>query len=87
MQAIGALLDQTLIDNPKTIRVFSPDELVSNKPDVVFNHTGRDSQWDESANARGGRVIDILSEHMCQGFLQGYRRLRNSRPSSQNTIF
>ena len=72
MQTIGELLDQTLFDNPKSIRIFSPDELVSNKLDAVFRHTGRNFQWDEFANARGGRVIEILSEHTCQGFLQGY---------------
>ena len=72
MQTIGELLDQTLVDNPKSIRLFSPDELVSNKLDAVFRHTGRNFQWDEFANARGGRVIEILSEHTCQGFLQGY---------------
>ena len=72
MAAIGELLDQTLVDNPKTIRLFSPDELVSNKLDAIFRHTGRNFQWDEFANARGGRVIEILSEHTCQGFLQGY---------------
>jgi len=48
MQAIGALLDQTLIDNPKSIRIFSPDELVSNKLDAVFNHTTRNFQWTSS---------------------------------------
>lgn len=72
MQTIGKLLDQALIDNPHTFRIFSPDELVSNKLDAVFSHTGRNFQWDESSNARGGRVIEILSEHTCQGFLQGY---------------
>ena len=72
MQIIGELLDQTFVDNPHSIRLFSPDELVSNKLDAVFNHTTRNFQWDEFANARGGRVIEILSEHMCQGFLQGY---------------
>ena len=71
MLTIGDLLDQTLVDNPKSIRIFSPDELVSNKLDAVFRHTGRNFQWDEFANARGGRVIEILSEHTCQGFLQG----------------
>ena len=71
MSTIGELLDQTLIDNPKSMRIFSPDELVSNKLDAVFHHTGRNFQWDEFANARGGRVIEILSEHTCQGFLQG----------------
>ena len=72
MQTTGELLDQILVDNPKSMRIFSPDELVSNKLDSVFNHTGRNFQWDEFSNARGGRVIEILSEHTCQGMLQGY---------------
>lgn len=72
MKAIGNLIDQALVDNPKSLRIFSPDELVSNKLDAVFNHTGRDFQWDEFSHAQGGRVIEILSEHTCQGFLQGY---------------
>ena len=72
MEVIGELLDQSLVDNPRSLRLFSPDELVSNKLDAVFRNTSRNFQWDEFANARGGRVIEILSEHMCQGFLQGY---------------
>ena len=68
----GELLDETFVNNPRSIRIFSPDELISNKLDAVFRHTGRNMQWDEFANARGGRVIEILSEHTCQGFLQGY---------------
>ncbi|KAL2047306.1 hypothetical protein N7G274_001327 [Stereocaulon virgatum] len=72
MQIIGELLDQTMVNNPKSFRMFSPDELVSNKLDAVFRHTGRNFQWDEFSNARGGRVIEILSEHTCQGFMQGY---------------
>jgi len=72
MQACGELLDQTLVDNPHSVRIFSPDELVSNKLDAVFRYTGRNFQWDEFSHATGGRVIEILSEHTCQGFLQGY---------------
>lgn len=72
MKAVGSLLDQIFVDNPHSVRAFSPDELVSNKLDALFNHTGRNFQWDEFANARGGRVIEVLSEHLCQGFLQGY---------------
>jgi xylulose-5-phosphate/fructose-6-phosphate phosphoketolase len=72
MKAVGNFLDQSLVDNPKSLRIFSPDELVSNKLDAVLNHTGRDFQWDEFSHAKGGRVIEILSEHTCQGFLQGY---------------
>jgi xylulose-5-phosphate/fructose-6-phosphate phosphoketolase len=68
----GDFLDQAFLDNPKSLRIFSPDELVSNKLDAVFRHTGRNFQWDQYSNAEGGRVIEILSEHTCQGFLQGY---------------
>jgi xylulose-5-phosphate/fructose-6-phosphate phosphoketolase len=71
MHTIGDLLDKILQDNPKTVRVFSPDELESNKLSVVFEHTNRDFQWDPATHARGGRVIEILSEHTCQGMLQG----------------
>lgn len=71
MKTVGDLLDQTLVENPKSFRLFSPDELVSNKLDSVFKHTGRDFQWDEFSSAKGGRVIEILSEHTCQGFMQG----------------
>ena len=72
MKAIGSLINQTFINNPHSVRLFSPDELESNKLDAVFESTNRNFQWDEFANARGGRVIEVLSEHMCQGFLQGY---------------
>ena len=58
--------------NPKSFRIFSPDELVSNKLDAVFQVTGRDFQWDPDSRASGGRIVEILSEHTCQGMLQGY---------------
>lgn len=72
MKAIGSLINQTFKNNPTSVRLFSPDELESNKLDAVFDSTNRNFQWDEFANARGGRVIEVLSEHMCQGFMQGY---------------
>ena len=72
LKAIGEMLDQVLVDNPHTLRIFSPDELVSNKLDAVFKHTQRNFQWDETSNANGGRVIEMLSEHTLEGFLQGY---------------
>ena len=58
--------------NSKSFRIFSPDELVSNKLDAVFQVTGRDFQWDPDSRANGGRIVEILSEHTCQGMLQGY---------------
>ncbi|OQE95379.1 hypothetical protein PENNAL_c0002G11400 [Penicillium nalgiovense] len=72
MKAVGTFINQTFKDNPNSVRLFSPDELESNKLDAVFEGTNRNFQWDEFANARGGRVIEVLSEHMCQGFMQGY---------------
>ena len=39
--------------------------------------TNRNFQWDPETHARGGRVIEILSEHTCQGMLQGTTPLCN----------
>ncbi|KAK4097268.1 D-xylulose 5-phosphate/D-fructose 6-phosphate phosphoketolase [Parathielavia hyrcaniae] len=72
MKITGKLLDKVFQENPKTIRLFSPDELESNKLDAVLDHTQRNFQWDEYSRANGGRVIEVLSEHNCQGFMQGY---------------
>ncbi|KAF9048473.1 phosphoketolase [Panaeolus papilionaceus] len=72
MKAVGKFLKQVVKENPKSFRIFSPDELVSNKLDAVLDDTGRNFQWDPASRAQGGRVIEILSEHTCQGMLQGY---------------
>ncbi|TDL14289.1 phosphoketolase [Rickenella mellea] len=72
MKRVGEFLLQVMDANPKSFRIFSPDELVSNKLDAVFRDTGRNFQWDPACRAQGGRVIEILSEHTCQGMLQGY---------------
>jgi xylulose-5-phosphate/fructose-6-phosphate phosphoketolase len=67
MQTTGKLLDQIMQDNPKTVRIFSPDEFESNKLNAVLDHTNRNFHWDEFSNARGGRVIETLAEHQYQG--------------------
>lgn len=72
MKVTGKFLDKVFQENPTTIRLFSPDELESNKLDAILNHTQRNFQWDEYSRANGGRVIEVLSEHDCQGFMQGY---------------
>lgn len=72
MKHAGKLLDQVFVKNPHTVRLFSPDELESNKLESSLEHTWRNFQWDEYSSARDGRVIEVLSEHMCQGFMQGY---------------
>ncbi|KAJ7733403.1 phosphoketolase [Mycena maculata] len=72
MKAVGRLLKGVVKENPKSFRIFSPDELVSNKLDAVLDETSRNFQWDIESRENGGRVIEILSEHTCQGMLQGY---------------
>ncbi|KAH6898197.1 XFP N-terminal domain-containing protein, partial [Thelonectria olida] len=72
MQETGQLLAKVAQQNPNSFRVFSPDELESNKLNALLEGTGRNFQWDEYSRASGGRVIEILSEHCCQGFMQGY---------------
>ncbi|GGW37824.1 phosphoketolase family protein [Streptomyces xantholiticus] len=60
----------------RDFRIMSPDELASNKLDGVLKATGRACVWpvEEYAEdlAPDGRVMEILSEHNCQGWLQGY---------------
>lgn len=70
MLETGKFLDQVSRDNPKSFRIFSPDELESNKLNAVLEHTGRNFQWDQFSRAQGGRVIEMLSEHTLQGFMQ-----------------
>jgi xylulose-5-phosphate/fructose-6-phosphate phosphoketolase len=60
----------------KNFRVFGPDENASNRLEALYEATGK--QWmepilpvDENLS-RDGRVIEMLSEHMCQGWLEGY---------------
>lgn len=72
MKVTGAFLKSAMEKNPQSFRMFSPDELESNKLNAVLEYTGRNFQWDEYSRANGGRVIEILSEHCCQAFMQGY---------------
>jgi xylulose-5-phosphate/fructose-6-phosphate phosphoketolase len=60
----------------KNFRVFGPDETASNRLDKLFEVTKK--EWmeplldvDENLS-RDGRVVEMLSEHMCQGWLEGY---------------
>jgi len=60
----------------RNFRLFGPDETLSNKLDAVFKETNR--QWEAEITpqdqylAGDGRVIEVLSEHQCEGFLEGY---------------
>jgi xylulose-5-phosphate/fructose-6-phosphate phosphoketolase len=65
-----------LNENAKNFRIFSPDETASNRLGAVFSETNRDStaivyDFDEHVGA-DGRVMEMLSEHQCEGWLEGY---------------
>ncbi|GAA97976.1 uncharacterized protein L969DRAFT_21530 [Mixia osmundae IAM 14324] len=72
MKAIAKYLEVVIEKNPKDFRIFSPDELASNKLNSVLEKTNRNMQWDPETANRGGRVIEVLSENMLQAFCQGY---------------
>lgn len=65
-----------LNDENKNFRIFGPDETASNRLNAVFEVTNR--VWTEDILptddhlAPDGRVMEILSEHLCQGWLEGY---------------
>jgi xylulose-5-phosphate/fructose-6-phosphate phosphoketolase len=60
----------------RNFRLFGPDETLSNGLEAVFEATNR--QWEASTLAddqflgRSGRVMEVLSEHQCEGWLEGY---------------
>jgi xylulose-5-phosphate/fructose-6-phosphate phosphoketolase len=60
----------------KNFRVFSPDETASNRWGDVFEVTDRNSMAEilpsDSDIAHDGRVMEMLSEHQCEGWLEGY---------------
>jgi xylulose-5-phosphate/fructose-6-phosphate phosphoketolase len=72
----GAMIRDVLRQNPTTFRVVSPDETSSNRWQAVFEVTTRLSTAivlpsDDHLSA-DGRVMEMLSEHQCQGWLEGY---------------
>jgi xylulose-5-phosphate/fructose-6-phosphate phosphoketolase len=75
-RVLGAFLRDVVRMNPQTFRIFGPDETASNRLDAVFEAT--DKQWNAAVEpvdehlARSGRVMEVLSEHQCQGWLEGY---------------
>ena len=77
-RALGAYLRDVmrLNDEYKNFRVFGPDETASNRLATLFEATDR--AWSarieptDDHQAPDGRVMEVLSEHMCQGWLEGY---------------
>ncbi len=75
-RTLGAFLRDVISSNPDNFLVFGPDETASNRLGDVFDVTSR--RWlaavepvDEGLSPEG-RVMEVLSEHLCQGWLEGY---------------
>ncbi|MBG0823183.1 phosphoketolase family protein [Planomonospora sp. ID91781] len=75
-RVLGAFLRDIIAANPQTFRLMGPDETASNRLGAVFETTDR--TWNaeilptDTDLAAGGRVMEVLSEHLCQGWLEGY---------------
>jgi xylulose-5-phosphate/fructose-6-phosphate phosphoketolase len=75
-RAQGQFIRDVIKLNPANFRVFSPDETASNRWGAVFEVTNRCSTAEITALdehvAPDGRVMEMLSEHQCEGWLEGY---------------
>jgi xylulose-5-phosphate/fructose-6-phosphate phosphoketolase len=73
---LGKMLRDVIRKNAHNFRVVGPDETSSNRLSAVFEATNRVSTAEilpgDDHIAAEGRVMEILSEHMCQGWLEGY---------------
>jgi xylulose-5-phosphate/fructose-6-phosphate phosphoketolase len=75
-RVLGRFLRDVMSRNVSNFRLMGPDETSSNRLDAVFEVTDRVStarilESDEHV-APDGRVMEVLSEHMCEGWLEGY---------------
>jgi xylulose-5-phosphate/fructose-6-phosphate phosphoketolase len=75
-KVLARFLAELMRRNGSTFRLFGPDETASNRLDAVYEVT--DKTWNaqilpvDEHLAPNGRVMEVLSEHLCQGWLEGY---------------
>ena len=75
-RVLGTFLRDIIARNPDRFRLMGPDETASNRLTAVFEETSR--AWDaitipgDDHLAPDGRVMEVLSEHLCEGWLEGY---------------
>nr|WP_306745542.1 phosphoketolase family protein [Saccharothrix yanglingensis] len=75
-RVLGEFLREVTRRNPANFLVMGPDEVASNRLQALFDVTGR--SWNAITEpgddhlAPDGRVFEVLSEHLCQGWLEGY---------------
>jgi xylulose-5-phosphate/fructose-6-phosphate phosphoketolase len=75
-RVLGEYLRDTVRLNPDNFRVMGPDETVSNRLGAVLEATDRawmaDRDPRDDHESPDGRLMEVLSEHLCQGWLEGY---------------
>lgn len=75
-RVLGTFLRDVITRNGDNFRLMGPDETASNRLSAVFDATDKAWQAEQSADdehlSPGGRVMEVLSEHLCQGWLEGY---------------
>ena len=75
-RVLGTWLRDVIRDNPENFRLFGPDETASNRLTDVYEVTGKQLEGEilpgDNHVAQRGRVMEVLSEHLCQGWLEGY---------------
>ncbi len=77
-RTLGKFLRDVIVknDDARNFRIFGPDETASNRLTAVFEATNK--QWEAEVIATDdhlaptGRVVEVLSEHQCEGWLEGY---------------
>ncbi len=75
-RVLGTFLRDVVVANPDNFRVMGPDETASNRLNAILDKT--DKAWEaeilpgDDHLAKEGRVMEVLSEHMCEGWLEGY---------------
>ena len=75
---LGTWFRDVIVNNPENFRIFGPDETASNRLQDVYEVTNK--QWnadflptdDDDHLDPAGRVMEMLSEHQCEGWLEGY---------------
>jgi xylulose-5-phosphate/fructose-6-phosphate phosphoketolase len=75
-RVLGTFLRDVIARNRDRFRLMGPDETASNRLDAVYETTGKvwlsETMPDDDHLSPNGRVMEVLSEHLCQGWLEGY---------------
>jgi len=75
-RVLGRFLRDVIKRNPRNFRLLGPDETASNRLDAVYQATGKrwlaETEPVDIELTPDGRVMEVLSEHMCEGWLEGY---------------